>query len=96
MSSNRPGTPTARKLNIPQNKNSTKYIPPPLIITKPLINQTGHRNLSDLSDIDTDWKTVTQNSMECVRFPNITPPSTKKPDTNIFISAKQFRSDLFY
>jgi len=94
MSSNCPGTPTTRKPNIPQNKSSTKSIPPSLIITKSLINQ--NRRQQSFVIIYTDWKTVTQNSMECVRSPKSTPPYTKKLGTNIFIFCNPFQSDLFY
>jgi len=90
MSSNCPGTPTTKKPNILQNKNTTKSIPPPLVITKPLNNQTGDNNPLDFSDNFCDWKTVVQNPTKRIRSPNNISPSTKKPDTNIFITANRF------
>lgn len=91
MKSNRPSTPITKIPKSPTIKKSTiKTVPPPLIISNTLMDQTGDISPSDLSGNESDWKTVPTNSTKRNRSPNHTSPNTKKTDTNIFISANRF------
>lgn len=71
-------------------KSTFKTILPPLTISNTLMDQTGDNSSSDLSGNESDWKTVPANSTKRNRSPNHSSPNTKKPDTNIFISANRF------
>ncbi|KAL5240042.1 hypothetical protein ACI65C_007452 [Semiaphis heraclei] len=91
MKNNRPSTPITKIPKSPIIKKSTiKTVPPPLIISNTLMDQTGDSSPSDLSGNESDWKTVPTNSTKRNRSPNHTSPNTKKTDTNIFISANRF------
>lgn len=88
-SSNRPPTSINNNPKSPNNKHQANKTIPPLIISKTLLDQTGANSPSDFSDNDSDWQTVQSNSKRS-RSPNSTSPTTKKPDSNIFISTNRF------
>lgn len=79
MKSNSPPTAITKIPKSPIIKNSTfKTIPPPLIISNLLMDQTGDNNPSEILGNESDWKTVPTNSIKRNRSPSHTSPNTKE------------------